>query len=42
MDLGDLVGIVVQVAHHEVIFLGYDVSSHKDVWGQTLGVDVFQ
>ena len=41
-NLGYLVGIVVYVAHHEVIILGDDVTSHQDVWGQALGVDVLK
>ena len=41
-NLGYLVWVVVQIAHHEVIFLGYDVPGHKDVGGETLSADVLQ
>lgn len=41
-NLGNLVRIVVQIAHHEVIFLGDDVTSNQDVGGQALGADVLQ
>ena len=41
-NLGYLVGIIVQVTHHEVILLRDDVPGHQDVGGQALGADVLQ
>ena len=41
-NLRNLVWIVLDVAHHEVILLGDDVPGHQDVWGQTLSADVLK
>ena len=40
--LGNLVRVVLDVSHHEVVLLGDDVTRHVDVRGETLSADVLQ